>query len=100
MKIENGKLTSAQATEASRTQDAAFATKARGNPWTSAPPEDSVGVSDIASRIGKIAAVHETRMSERVSQLAAQYARGEYNVDAATLSHTIVSDALKGGIGE
>jgi len=100
MKVQSGDLTRAQVAEASGTQETGRTAKTRVNPSTSVLQDDSVEISDFASRISNLSAVHETRRSERVSQLAAQYARGEYHPDAAALSCALVSDALSGGSSE
>ena len=101
MKIQSEALSGANALETSRAQDSKLDGSRRGSPefGTVGHDTDSIGVSSLASRIARASEADETRLSQRVSQLAELYAGGEYRTDAVSLSRALVSRALIDGGG-
>ena len=62
---------------------------------------DQVDISSLSGNIAASAAALASQQAVRVSQLAALYAKGEYQVDSAQLSRALVSGAIAGGsLGE
>jgi anti-sigma28 factor (negative regulator of flagellin synthesis) len=59
---------------------------------------DSVQISDLSTRLSAANQQEDARVSDRVSTLAALYARGEYQVDGRNLSRALVSHSLSGAI--
>jgi anti-sigma28 factor (negative regulator of flagellin synthesis) len=96
MKIQGEGLSGANALEISRTQDPkADSTGSRHNAsGIAAYGGDSVSVSNLASKIAQSSLADEHLMANRVSHLAALYARGEYRPDSASLSRALVSQSL------
>jgi hypothetical protein len=101
MKIPSESLSGTNALEISRAQGSAPNGRRVGGQesGTMAHGPDSVTVSSLASRIAEASTADDSRASSRVSQLAAQYARGDYRPDAVSLSRAIVSRALSDGGG-
>jgi anti-sigma28 factor (negative regulator of flagellin synthesis) len=99
MRISSDALEGALAQQTSRAQEAArtYGSQPRGSATVTASG-DSVRISGLSTRIMEASSAHEASMSDRISTLAAQYARGEYSVDSATLSHALVSHALGGAV--
>jgi hypothetical protein len=56
--------------------------------------EDSVGISDLSSKIAGNLSAADAQMEKRVNELAALYAQGKYEPNAAALSSSMVSRAL------
>src|SRR6185295_19112476 len=96
MKIQSEALSGANALEASRAQDAKLDGRRMGSPelGTVGHGIDSIAVSSLASRIAQASEAAETSVSERVSELAKLYARGEYRPDAVSLSRAMVERVL------
>jgi anti-sigma28 factor (negative regulator of flagellin synthesis) len=62
---------------------------------------DQVEISSLSGNLTDSAAALANQQAARVSQLAALYARGEYQVDSQQLSHALVSAAVSSGsLGE
>ncbi len=61
---------------------------------------DSIQISDLSATVMEAARADETRTSERISQLAGLYAKGEYRPDSAALSRALVSHALSESVKE
>ena len=96
MKIQSEALGGTNAAETARTNASTPDRHRLGNSEIGAAGHgpDSVAVSSFASRIAEASRADESRIATRVSQLAAQYARGEYRPDAASLSRAMISRAL------
>lgn len=56
---------------------------------------DEVSISSLSGGIAQSSNNLASHEAARVSQLAALYAKGEYHVDSAQLSHALVSSALQ-----
>jgi len=98
MKIQNEGLQGSAPLETNRTQPAAPGTTNRvGGQTITATGGDSVEISGISSHLAETNAADGQQRESRVAELAAQYARGEYHVDAAKLSNAMVSHALGTG---
>jgi anti-sigma28 factor (negative regulator of flagellin synthesis) len=55
---------------------------------------DQVEISSLSESISSTSSALEAQQAGRVNQLAAIYAKGQYQVDSAQLSHALVSHAL------
>jgi hypothetical protein len=101
MKIQSEALSGANALETSRAQGSTPDGRRVAGPelGTVGHGIDSVSVSSLASRVAQASAADQIQVSDRVSQLARLYARGEYRPDAASLSRSLVSRALIDGNG-
>ena len=55
---------------------------------------DQVEISSLSESISSTSSALEAQQAARVTQLAAVYAKGQYQVDSAQLSHALVSHAL------
>jgi hypothetical protein len=58
---------------------------------------DQVEISSLSGNIAASVNALANQQAGRVSQLAALYARGEYQVNSQQLSHALVSAAISGG---
>ena len=98
MKIQTDGLAGASGIETARAQEAAAAAQGGKSHGTAAPATagDSVQLSSLSARVQAAASTEETGMSARASEIAALYAKGQYQVDAGKLSHALVSSALGG----
>ena len=100
MRITSDALESALAPQTSRAQETArtYGSESRGGAAAVGSGGDSVQISDLSVRIMDADAAHQTTVAGRISSLAAVYARGDYAVDSAALSHALVSHALGGAV--
>ena len=55
---------------------------------------DQVEISSLSESISSASSALGSQQADRVSQLAAVYAKGQYQVDSVQLSHALVSHAL------
>jgi anti-sigma28 factor (negative regulator of flagellin synthesis) len=96
IRIQNDQTADVASTSAQRTeQTARFAsggTKSGGA--ISSDGEDQVEVSATTSSIGAAVSAQNTARSNRVQQLGALYASGQYNADSLKTSQALVSGAL------
>jgi len=60
---------------------------------------DSVQISGISQHLAESNAHDSQQREARVNELAAQYAKGNYNVNAKALSHKLVSHSVTSGEG-
>jgi anti-sigma28 factor (negative regulator of flagellin synthesis) len=99
MKIQNEGLNGSTPLETGRTASVTPPANNNGSGGTkvSGAEGDSVEISGISSRLAEANAVNGQQRENRVSQLAAVYARGEYQVNASNLSRSLVSHALGAG---
>ncbi|HLK49907.1 MAG TPA: flagellar biosynthesis anti-sigma factor FlgM [Bryobacteraceae bacterium] len=101
MKIQNDGLQGTNPLESGRTQ----ATQQPGGTngltgQTIAGHEgDSVQISGISKHLAESNALDSSQRENRVAQLAALYAKGNYHVDAAKLSGKLVSNSVAAGEG-
>ena len=58
---------------------------------------DQVEISSLSESISSASSALGSQQADRVSQLAAVYAKGQYQVDSVQLSHALVSHALASG---
>ena len=100
MRITSDALESALAPQTSRAQETArtYGSEPKGGAAAAESGGDSVQISDLSVRIMDADAAHQTSVAGRISTLAALYARGNYAVDPAALSHAMVSHALGGAV--
>ena len=100
MRIQGESLEGALAPQTSRTQETPPAGQSEGQrvPKAVESGRDSVEISGFSERLSAANQQEDARESDRVSTLAAVYARGQYRVDAGNLSHALVSHALGGAV--
>ena len=58
---------------------------------------DQVEISSLSEGVANASSALDAQQAERVSQLAATYAKGQYQVDSVQLSQALVSHALASG---
>jgi anti-sigma28 factor (negative regulator of flagellin synthesis) len=99
MKIQNDGLTGSNPLESGRTAPVTSPANSSvpGGSKISGAEGDSVEISGISSRLAESNATDGVQRENRVSQLAALYARGEYQVNSSSLSRALVSQSLSGG---
>lgn len=107
MKIHNDGLQGTNPAETGRTQSTPQPGGTTGLPpgHTIAGHEgDSVQISGISQHLAESNALDTQQRENRVAHLTAQYAKGNYQVNAAALSSKLVSNSLgsagSGGSGE
>jgi anti-sigma28 factor (negative regulator of flagellin synthesis) len=61
---------------------------------------DQVEISSLSGNVAAAAATLASTQADRVSQLAALYAKGEYRVDSMQLSRALISSAISSGSEE
>ena len=98
MKIHNDGLQGTNPLETSRTQ----ATPPTGagslkGQTVSGHDGDTVQISGISQQLAESNAIDGKQRENRVAALAAQYAKGQYHVDAAALSQKLVSNSISAG---
>ncbi len=100
IRIQGESLEGALAPQTSRTQETPLTSQSEGQrvPKAVESGQDSVEISGLSARLSAANQQEESRVSGRVSTLAAIYARGEYQVDTGNLSRALVSHALSGAI--
>lgn len=103
MKIHNDGLQGTNPLETGRTQGTPHTGGVNGNALpgqTIAGHEgDSVQISGISQHLAESNALDSKQREARVHELAAQYAKGNYNVNAKALSQKLVSNSISGGQG-
>jgi anti-sigma28 factor (negative regulator of flagellin synthesis) len=96
IRIQNDQTTSVASTPAQSAEQAARfssgGTKTGGA--SSLAGEDQVDVSSVTSSIGAAVSANNAARSNRVQQLGAIYASGQYKVDSAKISQSLISSAL------
>jgi hypothetical protein len=55
---------------------------------------DRVEISSLSENLSSATASLDAQHADKVSRIAALYAQGQYQVDSATLSNSLVSNAL------
>jgi anti-sigma28 factor (negative regulator of flagellin synthesis) len=102
MKIHNEGLQGTNSVETGRTQNAPHVGGVNGGlpGHTVAGHEgDSVQISGISQHLAESNALDSKQRETRVAQLTALYAKGQYQVNAAALSHKLVSNSVADGEG-
>lgn len=99
IRIQNDALTGAGPSELSRAEEASRlgAGVGKSRPAQGAGAEDTVEISSLSGSVANSMASANIQQSSRVRDLAALYASGRYEVDAAKVSHAIVSQSLRTG---
>jgi anti-sigma28 factor (negative regulator of flagellin synthesis) len=100
IRIQGENLEGALAPQTSRTQETPLTSQSEGGRVSKAVEsgEDSVEISGLSARLTAANQQEDARVSDRISTLAALYARGEYQVDTGNLSRALVSHAVSGAI--
>lgn len=95
MKIYDLNLTGSAAAGMSRTQETQKSgTSGTSRAGTAAGADDHVVFSSALGRLSKAISADDAQRSNRVRELAAQYASGGYRVDAAAVSRAMLTEAL------
>lgn len=100
LKIEPDSLAGSKPLEASRTNESAKTAHSAQLGTQAAASGDTVTLSGLSARIAETVSAGEVHAGRRVSELAAQYARGQYHVEAKTLGRAIVQHALSEPVKE
>ena len=98
IRIQNDGMTGTAASEASRTLDVVQIGSggSRSSSRTGAST-DRVEISSLSGQIADASSASAAAQANRVSQLAALYASGRYQVDSSALSRAMVSQSLQAG---
>lgn len=101
MKIHNDGLQGTNPLETGRTQGAPQPGSLTGLPGHSIAGHegDSVQISGISQHLAESNALETQHREARVAALAALYAKGQYQVNAAALSRKLVSNSIAAGEG-
>src|SRR5690242_8920564 len=101
MKIQSDGLQGTNPLETGRTQSTQHPGGTSGLPGqTIAGHEgDSVQISGISQHLAESNALDSKQRENRVAELAALYAKGNYHVDAGALSRKLVSGSITAGEG-
>lgn len=100
MKIHNDGLQGTNPLETGRTQGAQPPSNLQGGlpgQKISGHEGDSVQISGISQHLAESNALDSQQRENRVNQLAALYSKGQYHVNAAALSHKLVSNSVSAG---
>jgi len=60
-------------------------------------PTDSVEISSLSENLSSTMSSLESQHADKVSRLAALYAQGQYQIDPAAISRSLVSSAITTG---
>ena len=101
MKIHNDGLQGTNPLETGRTQGTQQPGGTNGLSGQSVAGHegDSVQISGISQHLAESNALDSKQRENRVSELAALYAKGNYHVDASALSRKLVSNGIAAGEG-
>ena len=99
MKIHNDGIQGTSPLETGRTQNTQSPGGAQGlsGQKISGHEGDSVQISGISQHLAESNALDSQQRETRVAQLAALYSKGQYQVNAAALSHKLVSNSTSAG---
>jgi anti-sigma28 factor (negative regulator of flagellin synthesis) len=96
IRIDNDQLTAAAGAQAGKTdQVGATGTRSLFGPAAQSTGKDSVEMSSIAASLISAGSAQDLDHAQRVSQLAAAYASGSYQVDSLNTSRAIVGRAIQ-----
>lgn len=102
MKIHNDGLQGNNPVETGRTQNTPQVgglNRALPGQTVAGHEGDSVQISGISQHLAESNALDAQQRENRVSQLSALYAKGQYQVEASALSHKLVSNSIAAGEG-
>jgi hypothetical protein len=97
MRIQNDGIANLAASQAAQVQNA---TQPGGSQQTDSAAQsgsDQIAISSLSGNIASSSAALAGEQAARVSQLAAVYARGEYQPNSMQTSQALVAAALAGG---
>ena len=96
IRIQNDQTADIASTSAQRAEQAARLAPGgtKSGSGVSVDGEDQVEVSSVTSSIGVAVSAHNAARSNRVLQLGALYASGQYTADSLKTSQALVSGAL------
>lgn len=96
MKIYNNGVQGSNPLETGRTQGAAPTGSGHGLAGRKVAGQegDSVEISGISAHLAEANAADAQQRAARVAHLSALYAKGEYHVNSANLSHALVSQSV------
>lgn len=99
IRIQNDALTGAGPSELNRAEEASRldAGVGKSRPVRGAGAEDTVEISSLSGGIAESMASANVQQSSRVRELAALYASGRYEPDAAKVSSALVSQSIRTG---
>ncbi len=97
MRIHNDAIATAAASQASPAESALQPGVPTRAGSTASIGTDQIDISSFAGNVAASLSALAGEQAARVSDLAAIYAKGQYQVDATQLSRALVSRALGGG---
>lgn len=98
MKIHDPYLAGASASQLNQTQQPANVTPAQAErqPKPAEAAHDTVGISELSTRLLELARIESPERIAHLQRLAADIRSGRYQVDPLVLSRRIVDAALQG----
>jgi hypothetical protein len=97
IRIQNDGIAAASTAPLAPTENAGKPDSSSQSGSVSAGGADLVDISSLSGNIAASVSALADQQAARVSQLAALYAKGDYQVNSAQLSHALVSAAIGGG---
>jgi len=96
IRIQNDGLAGAAAPETSRTQDVVqIGSLSTGLSSRAGGASDNVEISSLSAKIADASNALATSQANRVRQLSQLYQSGRYEINSASVSRTLVSNALQ-----
>ena len=97
MKIQNHGSSGAAPLESTRTQPASSEAPGSKSHSITGHDGDSIAISSMSASVSEANAAESQQRANRVAELTALHARGNYHVNTANLSGALVSQALAPG---
>ncbi len=97
IRIQNDGVAGAAASQVTQTGGPAQGTSATRAGSKTAPGADQVDLSSLSGAVASSLSAIASKQTNRVSQLAALYAKGQYGLDSAQISRSLISEAIGGG---
>jgi anti-sigma28 factor (negative regulator of flagellin synthesis) len=98
IRIQNDGLTGTAASETNRALDVVqIGSGGNRSGSRTGASTDRVEISSLSGRIADASSASAAAQANRVSQLAALYSSGRYQVDSSALSRAMVSQAIQAG---
>src|SRR5271157_4477331 len=97
IRIQNDGIAGAAASQVSQTGGAAHSASAGAGAGRGIGGADQVDISSLSGAVANSVAAMASRQADRVSQLAALYAKGQYKVDAVQISRALISEVISTG---
>ncbi|SPE23317.1 exported hypothetical protein [Candidatus Sulfopaludibacter sp. SbA3] len=97
MRIQNDVIATTPASQAAAAESSLPAGSSKRLGSTADAGADQIEISSLSGNVAQSSAVLASRQAARVSQLAALYAKGQYQVDSQQLSRAMVSHAISAG---